>query len=397
MVRTIARLWRDAVGRGPHEPAYLVERGERAGARSPGTRPARAVDELAYGLLALGIRKGDAFGILAPTRLEWALVDFALARVGAVGGPDLREQLARATAPTCSGTRRRSACSSRTRQQRAKIADAPLPTCSPSPPSTSSRARGREHAARIPTRSPRPRRRRRGRPLHLHLHVGTTGPPKACMIRHRNYYAMAASVDRVADFTLADDLMLLYLPLAHNFGRLMHLLGAYEGYTIAFCPDPYAVAEALPAVRPTVLPSVPRIYEKVTRRVSRSSTEHGPRRRLVDWALASAAGRARYARGASAAARARAPAPPRRPARLLEGEGAPRRPSPDRHLRRRPAGARDRRVLPRARHPDPRGLRASPSARPRPPSTGRTRFRFGTVGPRAARIGAARRPTTASS
>ena len=38
--------------------------------------------------------------------------------------------------------------------------------------------------------------------------------------------------------------MLLYLPLAHNFGRLMHLLGAHTGYTIAFCPDPLRVAEA---------------------------------------------------------------------------------------------------------------------------------------------------------
>ena len=57
--------------------------------------------------------------------------------------------------------------------------------------------------------------------------------------------------------------MLLYLPLAHNFGRLMHLAGPYVGFTIAFLPDPLASAEALPQVRPTVLPSVPRVYEKV--------------------------------------------------------------------------------------------------------------------------------------
>ena len=65
------------------------------------------------------------------------------------------------------------------------------------------------------------------------------------------------------EFALGDDVMLLYLPLAHNFGRLMHLLGAHAGYTIAFCPDPLRVAEAMPAVRPTLLPSVPRVYEKV--------------------------------------------------------------------------------------------------------------------------------------
>src|SRR5207244_2134310 len=92
---------------------------------------------------------------------------------------------------------------------------------------------------------------------------GTTGPPKACMIRHRNYYEMAACTEDVEGFAVTDDTMLLYLPLAHNFGRLMHLLGGYIGYTIAFCPDPLRVAEALPAVRPTILPSVPRLYEKV--------------------------------------------------------------------------------------------------------------------------------------
>ena len=44
-----------------------------------------AVEELAHGLLALGIRKGDAFANLATTRLEWALFDFALGLIGAVG------------------------------------------------------------------------------------------------------------------------------------------------------------------------------------------------------------------------------------------------------------------------------------------------------------------------
>ena len=115
---------------------------------------------------------------------------------------------------------------------------------------------------------------------------GTTGPPKGCMISHRNYYAMVAVVDDLERFTGADDTMLLYLPLAHNFGRLMHLSGPYVGYTIAFLPDTLQAAAALPAVKPTVFPSVPRVYEKVhTAVVAKFDEETGVKRKLVDWAL----------------------------------------------------------------------------------------------------------------
>ena len=64
---------------------------------------------------------------------------------------------------------------------------------------------------------------------------------------------MAAVSDRMESHYRPDDLMLLYLPLAHNFGRLMSLSGAYVGFTIAFLPDPLRVADALLQVRPTLL------------------------------------------------------------------------------------------------------------------------------------------------
>ena len=84
--RTIARLWQDAVARGLESPAYLVQEGEEWRPVS-WTEAAQAVDEIAHGLLALGVRKGDAFAILASTRLEWVLFDFALGLIGAVGAP----------------------------------------------------------------------------------------------------------------------------------------------------------------------------------------------------------------------------------------------------------------------------------------------------------------------
>ena len=147
---------------------------------------------------------------------------------------------------------------------------------------------------------------------------GTTGPPKGCMIRHRNYYEMVAVVDGLPGVAEPGDVMLLYLPLAHNFGRLMHLAGPYVGFTIAFLPDPLAVAAALPQVRPTILPSVPRLFEKVhTAVVAAFADTSGVKGRIVAWALRTGrrASDLRQA-GAPAAGDARAPAGDRRPPRL---------------------------------------------------------------------------------
>ena len=107
------------------------------------------------------------------------------------------------------------------------------------------------------------------------------------MLSNRNYFEMATVVDRMeATYYREDDVMLLYLPLAHNYGRLMLLLGAHVGFTIAFLADPLRVAEALPRVRPTLLPSVPRVYEKVhTAVLAKFDAATGLKRRLIDWAL----------------------------------------------------------------------------------------------------------------
>ena len=91
--RTIARLWQDAVAREPHGAAYLVQHGDHW--HEVGwAEAAERVENLANGLLARGVRKGESFAIFARTTLEWSLFDFALAQVGAVVHAHLPEQLA---------------------------------------------------------------------------------------------------------------------------------------------------------------------------------------------------------------------------------------------------------------------------------------------------------------
>jgi long-chain acyl-CoA synthetase len=283
--RTIARLWRDAVAQDYPGPAYLVQDGDDWNKVS-WEEAARAVDELAHGLLALGIRKGDAFAILGSTRLEWVLFDFALGLVGAVGAPIYMNSSPKDCAYVIEHSDAVGVlCEDN--EQRAKLRGLELEHVLTFADLDDLRARGRRHRAENPDAVDEAAAAIDEEDLFTYIYTsGTTGPPKACMIRHRNYYEMADKIRQVDDFTIRGDVTLLYLPLAHNFGRLMHLLGPRIGYTLAFCPDPYAVAEALPVVRPTVFPSVPRVYEKVYTGVTGKFAEaRGLKRRLIDWAL----------------------------------------------------------------------------------------------------------------
>ena len=115
---------------------------------------------------------------------------------------------------------------------------------------------------------------------------GTTGAPKACMIRHRNYFEMAATIDTLGSSPSSRGSPPPVPPVGAQLRAPPRPARAYEGYTTAFLSDPYATADALPKVRPTVLPSVPRLYEKVHARIrAEFDSAKGLRRRLLDWAL----------------------------------------------------------------------------------------------------------------
>jgi len=283
--RTIARLWQDGIAQNRQTPAYLVQEGD-VWREVSWREAAQIVDELAHGLLALGVRKGDAFAILASTKLEWALFDFALGSIGAVGAPVYMNSSPKDAAYVVRHSESVGVlCEDHV--QRAKVEGVELEHVLTFDDLDDLRARGREHAAAHPGAVTEAAAAINEDDLFTYIYTsGTTGPPKACMITHRNYYEMAEKARQIKDFTVTEDTMLLYLPLAHNFGRLMHLHSPHVGYTLAFCPDPYAVADALPAVRPTVFPSVPRVYEKVhTAVTTKFADESGVKRKLIEWAL----------------------------------------------------------------------------------------------------------------
>ena len=283
--RTIPALWSRATSAGRTEPAYLVEQPDGPWAPVTWAEADTAVRELANGLLAAGVGKGDAFAILGRNAPEWALFDFALGLVGAICAPiyassSPQDALYVARHSESVGVLVEDDA------QRAKLAGFEGRILAYED-LDELRAQGRAFAAEHPDALADASAAVDEDDLFTYIYTsGTTGPPKGCMIRHRNYVAMAEKGDTLAETAGQGDVMLLWLPLAHNFGRLMHLAGAHRGYTVAFLADPLRAADVLPRVRPTVMPSVPRLFEKIHGSVVAAFDEtSGPRGAIARWSL----------------------------------------------------------------------------------------------------------------
>jgi long-chain acyl-CoA synthetase len=92
---------------------------------------------------------------------------------------------------------------------------------------------------------------------------GTTGPPKGCVLTHGNYRAIVDMVSEAGEIT-EDEVIYLYLPLAHSYALLIQLAVFDLGGTLAYYGgDTKQVIPELLEVKPTYLPSVPRVFEKI--------------------------------------------------------------------------------------------------------------------------------------
>jgi long-chain acyl-CoA synthetase len=280
-------------------PAYLEEQAD--GWREvTWQEAARRVDALSHALLARGVGRGDAVAVLARTRLEWILLDWAIMNVGAVVVGIYPTNTARECAYILAHSETVLAFAEDD-AQREKLAsiEAELPalrelvTFAQLP---ELEAEGRARAEEQPDEVAAAARAIQEDDLATLIYTsGTTGPPKGCMLTHRNLVTAAVRVrTNLEDGT---DRVLLFLPLAHTFGRLAHQAAAFYGSTVALVAESSRVSEALTAVRPTVLPAVPRIYEKIHTGVLDRIENGGRARRAIGrWALRTGARASRLRR-----------------------------------------------------------------------------------------------------
>jgi long-chain acyl-CoA synthetase len=234
------------------------------------------VREIALGLIDLGVGPGERVCILANTRPEWSYADMAATSVGAVVVPIYQTNSpdeclwvmsdSGACAVVCEDHAQLEKIAE-IREQLPELRtvivmdpsaqDPPLPTIT----LDEVRERGRSHAA-----SELVERRAAVRPENPFTFIytsGTTGPPKGCVLSHGNYRAMMDMIREVGQID-DDEVIYLYLPLAHSFALLIQLAAFDLGATIAyFGGDTKQIIGELMEVKPTYLPSVPRVFEKI--------------------------------------------------------------------------------------------------------------------------------------
>ncbi|HWX86669.1 MAG TPA: long-chain fatty acid--CoA ligase [Solirubrobacteraceae bacterium] len=234
------------------------------------------VEEIGLGLIDLGVQHGERVCILANTRPEWSYADMAITSVGAVVVPIYQTNSPEECLWVISDSGA-TAIVAEDEAQLAKLAEIQdrLPNLKTviamDPPAGAAsveaialdevRQRGRSRdAAELRAR------RDAVKPEDSFTFIytsGTTGPPKGCVLSHGNYAAMMEmlrSVGQIED----DEVIYLYLPLAHAFALLIQLATFDLGTTIAyFGGDTKQIVGELMEVKPTYLPSVPRIFEKI--------------------------------------------------------------------------------------------------------------------------------------
>ena len=233
------------------------------------------VSEIGRGLIDLGLEPGERVSVVCTTRVEWTWCSLAISAAGAVVVPiyptNSPEECAwvaghsESVVVVCEDASQLAKIDAVRDQLPALrkivvIEGAGEAEATVALDEVRARGRARERAeldARIAGVA-------RSDPYTFIYTSGTTGPPKGCVLTHGNYRAVLDMVAERGIVSDPDDVIYLFLPLAHAFGLLLMLVGVDRGVAIAYWGrDTTKIIPELSEVRPTYLPSVPRIFEKL--------------------------------------------------------------------------------------------------------------------------------------
>ena len=251
-----------------------------------------SVAAFSKGLTALGVEKNDRVALLSENRPEWAITDFGSLKVGAVTVPMFSTLTAAQVRYILEDSGAKIICVSTEKQLEkvAAIRDA-VPTleqvilfdpmegeppegviqfeavCELDGAATEADANADDIATIIYT-------------------SGTTGNPKGVMLTHANFISNVEACTSLIDVS-ETDVLLSFLPLSHVFERLGgHYVPLFSGAKIAYAESTFTVAQNMKEVAPTVMLSVPRLYETMHERILRAVQEgSGLKQKIFHWGV----------------------------------------------------------------------------------------------------------------
>jgi long-chain acyl-CoA synthetase len=230
-----------------------------------------AIGEIALGLAELGIEPGDRVGIIADTRLEWTLASYGISAAGGVVVPVYPTNSPRecewvlgnsgAKAVVCEND----AQAAKVEQVRGNLPDLGHVIAIDGGAGDLTLDQLRE-SGRGRDRAELEERQSRVVPEDAYTIIytsGTTGPPKGVVLTHGNAMAVCEMVEEL-EFIEPDETTYLFLPLAHAFALTAQLASFDQGTAIVYYGgDTKQILPEVIETKPSYLPSVPRIFEKL--------------------------------------------------------------------------------------------------------------------------------------
>ncbi len=223
----------------------------------------------AKGLMASGVQPGDRVGLLSRTRYEWTLMDFAIWSAGAVTVP-VYETSSPEQIEWILGDSGAVACVVETPAHAASVESVrgELPALKHVWQLDAGGVAELERAgAGLSDEAVDERSALAGAddPATIVYTSGTTGRPKGCVLTHRSFFAECGNVvARLKPlFRTGECSVLLFLPVAHVFGRLVEVAALMAPIRLGLVPDIKHLTDELASFRPTMVLGVPRVFEKV--------------------------------------------------------------------------------------------------------------------------------------
>ena len=242
---------------------------------------AERIKDFCLGLTELGLQKGDRVALLSENRPEWAITDLATLAGGGVTVPMFSTLTSAQVEYIVRDSGAKILCVSSERQlQKIKDWDANVPTnlqhivifddlqddsvrtfdqvCE-----LGQQVENGDQVYQQASEAVEP-----DDLASIIYTSGTTGDPKGAMLTHSNFMSNAQAATEIVSIT-PDDVFLSFLPLSHVFERMGgHYLPLSGGATIAYAESLFTIRQDMQEVRPTIMMSVPRLYEGCTKGLS---------------------------------------------------------------------------------------------------------------------------------